>query len=167
MNVSAALPKLIATGLYSGCVRKAPGTVGSAACLLIWCILAQSLNLESQLLHLVIIIACCALGVWASRRYMASITSKSKQSEKSDPQEIVIDEWAGLLIALFGVSSNHLLSILTAFVFFRLFDILKPGPVAWVEKLPGAWGVMADDIVAGVLAAGCLHLGVLKLVEGV
>jgi phosphatidylglycerophosphatase A len=63
----------------------------------------------------------------------------------------VIDEWAGLFVALCGVDLFSFGQVVIALVGFRLFDIVKPGPVAWAERLPGAIGVMADDIVAGGL----------------
>lgn len=72
------------------------------------------------------------------------------QSE-ADPQWIVIDEWAGVFVALLAVDSTSLSHVFLAFVGFRLFDIVKPGPVRWAEDLPGAFGIMADDIVAGML----------------
>jgi phosphatidylglycerophosphatase A len=69
-----------------------------------------------------------------------------------DPQWIVIDEWAGVCIALIGADPRNLLGVLGALVMFRIFDIVKPGPVSWAEDLPGAWGIMADDVIAGVCA---------------
>jgi phosphatidylglycerophosphatase A len=58
-------------------------------------------------------------------------------------------------VSLIGVAPHSPLMALVAFAFFRFFDILKPGPVAWAERLPGAVGIMADDIVAGALAGLC------------
>lgn len=75
-----------------------------------------------------------------------------------DPQFIVIDEWIGLsitLIAIYGVKNPLLLSIV-ALVLFRFFDITKLWPISAFENLPGAFGVLADDIAAGLLAAGVL-----------
>ena len=62
----------------------------------------------------------------------------------------MIDEWAGLFISLAGIGVVDVGSVLVAFGLFRLFDGLKWGPVAWAERLPGASGIMADDIVAGI-----------------
>lgn len=78
-------------------------------------------------------------------------------SGEKDPGWIVIDEWAGLYVALIGVNPSSALMVMTAFCFFRLFDVVKPGPVAWAERLPGALGIMADDLVAGALSALCVQ----------
>ena len=79
------------------------------------------------------------------------------QSEtgRHDAGEVVIDEVAGQWIALLVVPLDWRW-YLAAFLLFRVFDILKPGPVRMAEKLPGGVGVMADDIVAGVFAGVCL-----------
>ena len=63
----------------------------------------------------------------------------------------VVDEWAGLFVALCGVEAFNLGHVVIALVGFRVLDITKPGPVGWAERLPGALGVMADDIVAGAI----------------
>jgi phosphatidylglycerophosphatase A len=69
-----------------------------------------------------------------------------------DPQWIVIDEWAGLFVALIGVDARIFSQVVLAFVLFRIFDISKLGPIRAAERLPGAVGIMADDIVAGMCA---------------
>lgn len=70
---------------------------------------------------------------------------------------IVIDEVAGMWIALIPVFGQSLLFVLLAFALFRFFDILKPWPISWLDKnINGAAGVMADDILAGAFAAFCL-----------
>ena len=76
-------------------------------------------------------------------------------SGKKDASEVVIDELAGQWIALLVVPPDWRWW-LAAFVLFRIFDIVKPGPVRMSERLPGGFGVMADDVVAGVLAAALL-----------
>ncbi len=65
---------------------------------------------------------------------------------------MVIDEWAGLQVSFLALSTFDFLQILSAFVLFRIFDITKPPLVSHAEKLPGAYGVMADDLVAGLYA---------------
>jgi phosphatidylglycerophosphatase A len=82
-----------------------------------------------------------------------------------DPSQVVIDEVAGVwvaiaLIPVTTVQADPLWSVLLAVVFFRVFDIAKPWPVNWFERLPGAIGIMADDLVAGVIA-GCLTAALL------
>jgi phosphatidylglycerophosphatase A len=98
-----------------------------------------------------------AIGVWAIGRCLSESAANGAPVE--DPQFVVIDEWAGLLIPLALTTPDEPALLLAAFVLFRLFDILKPWPVSAAERLPGAWGVMADDLVAGGLAAAVLYGG--------
>ena len=74
----------------------------------------------------------------------------------TDPQWIVIDEWAGLYLALVSLQPSEWGWIALGFLLFRLFDALKWGPIGAAEKLPGALGIMGDDIVAGALTALCI-----------
>ena len=90
----------------------------------------------------------CIIGVKAADIYEA-------HSGKKDASEVVIDELAGQWIALLVIPFDWRWW-LTAFLLFRLFDIAKPGPVKMAERLPGGIGVMADDVVAGVLVATLL-----------
>ena len=81
------------------------------------------------------------------------------ESGVKDPGEVVIDEVAGMWIALLPAGLIWW-QILLAAMLFRLFDILKPGPVGWADKrLPGGLGIMADDLIAGALAALVLATG--------
>ncbi len=75
---------------------------------------------------------------------------------RKDASVIVIDEIVGVLIALWGLSIGHYLPIVDAFGLFRLFDIIKPWPA--LERLPQGWGVMMDDVFAGLLALGILRV---------
>ena len=127
-----------------GFLQPAPGTWGSAAAVVLAAILAM---LSPWLLEIATLLVCL-LGVLAAGRYQ-TVTSRL------DAPEIVIDEVAGQWIALLAVPLD-LRWFLLAFLLFRLFDIVKPGPVRMAENLPGGIGVMADDIVAGMLAAACL-----------
>ena len=103
---------------------------------------------ETTISKCVIVLAVALIGCWGIARVLSQYPQVGE-----DPGFIVIDEWAGMLTALFLIVAPSLISVLLAFALFRLFDILKPGPVRWAESLPGAWGIMADDLVAGVLAA--------------
>ena len=127
-----------------GRIRPAPGTWGSAAALLPAAALALGGN---WLLEIGVVIACI-IGVKAADVY--ELTTGQK-----DASPVVIDEVAGQWIALLAVPFDWRWW-LAAFVLFRLFDIVKPGPVRMAERLPGGLGVMADDVVAGVLAAALL-----------
>jgi phosphatidylglycerophosphatase A len=89
------------------------------------------------------VLVVVALGLWAVGAAHAG----------DDPGWVVIDEVAGQWIALLGLAHPSVPGVLAAFAAFRLFDVVKPGPVRWVERLPGALGVLADDVLAGLLAA--------------
>ena len=135
----------IASGCYSGFAPISPGTCGSLACLLIWYfILPSDLSLP---VSLSLATATTALAILSTK-----LVIESSSTELKDPQYIVIDEWAGLLIPLILTPKSNLIAILLAFTLFRLFDITKPGPVSWAEELPGAWGIVADDVIAGIFA---------------
>lgn len=76
-----------------------------------------------------------------------------KCAGKSDPQTVVVDEVVGQWIGLAGASSLGWKQVLAAFLLFRLFDIVKPFPVARLEQAPGGWGIMLDDVMAGAYTA--------------
>ena len=147
--------RVIASGLGSGLMPFAPGTFGTIAGTAAWLaidVITPFSTFQAAVLALVI----AALG-------MASTQRALQVSSESDPQWVVIDEWAGVAFALISVpalreSSGYttLTIAVGAFLLFRLFDITKPGPVAWGERLPGAWGVMADDVIAGIFALAIL-----------
>lgn len=144
---------LISTFFLVGHLRPAPGTWGSVAALPVaWAIYA----LGGIWVFMGAAILLIPLGWWAIRHDTAG-------QPDHDPSEIVIDEVAGQWIALMPVmigaayASVPVLALwpgwITAFVAFRLFDIWKPGPVGWADRRPDAWGVMLDDVIAGVIAA--------------
>jgi phosphatidylglycerophosphatase A len=148
--------RAIATFGFVGHLRPAPGTWGSLAAFPVaWAIHVAG----GPWALLAVTVLLFFLGTWASERYMA-------ETGAHDPSEVVVDEVVGQWIALLPVSIGAMHSgaamvdlwpgILAAFVFFRAFDILKPGPVGWAETLPGGWGVMADDVVAGWIACLCV-----------
>ena len=146
------MTRLIATVCGVGLLRPAPGTWGSAVGLLLGVLLHMA---GGFWLLLGATIAVTALGYWAVATEVGDSTD--------DPSEFVIDEVAGQWVALWPVSfgawmmgANILTlypGLITAFLAFRLFDILKPGPVGWADKQHGAFGIMADDVIAGWLAA--------------
>lgn len=127
-----------------GRLRPAPGTWGSTAAVIIAAALVQFGGWTLEVATLII----CVLGVRAADIYDREMGSK-------DASDIVIDEVAGQWITLLVVPLDWRWWVAGFFVF-RLFDILKPGPVRLAERLPGGYGVMADDIVAGTLAAVCV-----------
>jgi phosphatidylglycerophosphatase A len=147
---------LIATAFGLGLSPKAPGTVGSLGGVAF----GMALHLIGDFPLLLAGMIAATVGGWiATAAYMKTTGGK-------DPQEVVIDEVAGQLIALMplsfglwhaGFAPATFLSAwpgwVGAFLMFRLFDIWKPWLVGRAERLPGAAGVMADDLVAGVFAA--------------
>jgi phosphatidylglycerophosphatase A len=74
-----------------------------------------------------------------------------------DPRQAVVDEVAGQVVTLLFAPLNGL-TLALGFLLFRCFDIAKAPPVSWAERLPGGWGVMADDLLAGLYAGACLWL---------
>jgi len=148
------LARLIATFGYVGVVPGPAGTWGSAAAIPVAWVLHW---LGGFPLLAVATVVVCAAGYWATKVETAG-------KDDLDPGEIVIDEVVGQWIALWPLSAGlwHAGAApyvfpwpgwVAAFVFFRLFDIWKPGPVGWADRRKGPLGVMLDDVIAGVLAA--------------
>jgi len=133
----------LATWFGCGLMKPAPGTWGTLGGLPVGILIAAIGGWPALL---VAIITVSAAGYWAAGKF-------EEQSGEHDNGAIVIDEVAGVWIALIpaGLSIPH---VIAAFLLFRFFDILKPWPISWADKkLPGAFGVMADDIIAGIFAA--------------
>jgi phosphatidylglycerophosphatase A len=147
---SKTLAKLIASGFGSGYSPKAPGTIGTIAAVIVW-LLAQ-LCVPGIACSWALVIACTSAGWWAVATYLTHMPPVSDPSEKIDPSWIVIDEWAGMFIALLPCSSSHWPMVVIAFALFRFFDISKVSWVGEAEKLPLSSGIMADDIVAGIFS---------------
>lgn len=147
--------KFIATAFGSGYSPVAPGTAGAAVgVLMLW---GMKMIWPGQFsggwpqAHwlLVAILVFLILGVIASK--------KLEPEWGHDPSRIVVDELVGVWVAMLGVPVNWL-NLLLAFGLFRLFDIWKPLGIRKLERLPGGWGVMMDDVAAGVVSALILHL---------
>ena len=138
----------IATGAYSGYLPKAPGTWGSAVGVLIW-LLIRRMELAHYLPLLALLFFVGVICGGAAEKII----------DRVDPRSVVIDEIVGQLLALTAVPL-HPLPILAGFLLFRFFDILKPFPANWIDRhLCGGWGIMLDDIVAGLYALLVLQLG--------
>ncbi len=140
----------VSTVLKIGYLPLAPGTWGSLAATATWFIIIES---TSTITFIIVIIIIFTLGV-----YTSSITEG--YLAKKDPSIIVIDEWVGQWIALLFLPKS-LLWGLVAFALFRLFDIWKPYPIKTLDKIPRGWGIMLDDVLAGVYAL--LVLSVLRV----
>ncbi|HXA23404.1 MAG TPA: phosphatidylglycerophosphatase A [Acetobacteraceae bacterium] len=131
--------RLIASGCGCGFVPIAPGTAGSAMALLSGALLMQ---LPPYALPVAVLIATLG-GYWAVRA----------ANVDGDPGWVVIDEFAGQWLALFGLAHASLVGLFAAFLIFRVLDIAKPGPIGWADRQHGAAGVMADDVIAGAITA--------------
>jgi phosphatidylglycerophosphatase A len=168
----------VATGLGSGWLKPAPGTWGSLAGLLAWCVLIGSsatpfiswasrhpghvllapLGVALEILHL----AAIGLLVWVAVRASDRVV---QETGREDPGFIVIDEWVGMWVTLWPLRwtlaqeafrlfdpGGWRWSVLLLFPFlvFRLLDIWKPWPVHQIQELPGGQGIVADDLIAGL-----------------
>jgi phosphatidylglycerophosphatase A len=136
---------VIATGIFVGYAPFFPGTVGSLLALLIYWFVPQSESVYFPLFVLLVFI----LGVWSAAKV-------EQGTGREDNQIIVIDEIVGMWITVL-LFEKKLIWLAIGFVLFRLFDIFKPPPANHSEKLPRGWGVMMDDVVAGVYAAVALR----------
>ena len=137
-----------------GHLRPAPGTIGSLVALVSGYVIA-GFGTGWLLLAAVLV---SGVGIIAADHY-------GQATGRKDPGEVIIDEVAGQWLALCA-APHDMVWFFAGFILFRFFDIVKPGPVRWVEKWPGGVGVMADDIIAGMLSALCLWLASLGLARG-
>ena len=136
------IARFIASGFGSGYTPVAAGTAGSAAAVLA----GAALLWVSPLL-----LAAAALAA-AFGGYLAV----ERAHVEGDPGWVVIDEFAGQWIALLALGAPSVPGIVAAFVLFRFFDITKLGPVGWADRKHGSFGIMADDVIAGAIAAALL-----------
>ena len=134
-----AFDELLGTVLGLGHIPIVPATWTSlAVALAIWALQLDAIGLQLALLALFVVAgvpACSGL----ERRY------------GEDPKQATVDEAAGMTITLLGVPLD-LTTVLVGFVLFRVFDVLKPPPARQFEEFGGGWGIMADDLMAGVYA---------------
>jgi phosphatidylglycerophosphatase A len=144
-----------ATGFYSGLAPKAPGTAGTLAAAVVYFLVIRIFGLDPSPAE----VALLAFAVFFFGVYIVNQLQRAKfyGPETKDPQRVVIDEFAGYFLTLAG-HGNTTSSIALAFVAFRLFDVTKPPPIRKIEKLPLGWGIMADDMFAGVYASMLLYL---------
>lgn len=161
---ASALDKVVywlGVGLGSGLPKRAPGTWGTVGGLIV----AIPLIKLGFIPFLIITLLASIIGIWICGR-------TSELMNVHDDPHIVWDEWVGMWITLLPFSFigfNQLaeidgikldwLVILTAFILFRFFDILKPFPISWADKkVAGGLGVMLDDIIAGIMAVAIMAL---------
>ena len=133
--------KLIATSLGIGYIGKGAGTVAAAACSVCWYLAYR--NGYQPIPSLLITVAITLIGIWSSN-VVAQIWGK-------DPARVVIDEVAGMCISLLFIPVS-IKYVIAALILFRFFDIVKPLFIRKLEKFPGGWGIMFDDVLAGIYA---------------
>ncbi len=143
--------RLIVTFLGTGYLPLAPGTWGSAAAAACFLALYATApnpicwNATTVALILAASIAAIACGPWAIDHF-----------GKTDPGRFVLDEVAGQWLAMLALPLTDLRTAVVAlavqFLVFRAFDIVKPPPASWLERLPHGWGILADDLAAGLYA---------------
>ncbi len=158
---------LALTSMGLGFLRPAPGTwgsmppVGLVIVLMLFDAGAVTVNIVLGVVLLVSCVLCVMYGEYAEERF-----------GRKDAGEVVIDETAGQCVPLFVIPLSAYagtepmtgfiraaLMCGSAFLFFRIFDIIKPWPARRLESLPAGWGVLADDLVAGLYAAAVMWLG--------
>jgi phosphatidylglycerophosphatase A len=132
----------IATWFGCGRMPKAPGTAGSVGAIPLYLVAMQG----GQAGVAATALGITAVGIWASSVVARELGTK-------DPQVVVVDEVAGLLITMLPVAHVSWQAVLVGFVLFRLFDSTKPWPIRWFETLPGGWGIVLDDVSAGAFGA--------------
>jgi len=137
----------LALGFGAGLSRYAPGTVGSLVALPVF-LLMPRVNI---FFYLGLLVVLFAVGVWCCAH-------SAELLGVHDHPAIVWDEIVGMLIALFMVPIT-LPYIVLAFLLFRLFDIVKPWPIGWIDRrVDRGVGIMMDDVVAGLIACGLVHV---------
>ena len=148
----------IATLFGIGHIPWAPGTWASLAATLLWWLMTLAIRPRWQVAAGVVLAGIAiAVGIPAS-------SVVSRKTRLKDPQFVVIDEVAGQLISFVAVPASWK-SLLLGFILFRGFDIVKPPPAYQLEQLPEGFGIVMDDVAAGVYAFGImqilLHIGLL------
>jgi phosphatidylglycerophosphatase A len=139
----------VGTGLYAGMIPPRSGTLGS-----VWGLpLAYGLFLLHSIpLSILVIVGLCAGGIWVCGRSALLIG-------REDPREVVFDEIVTIPIVFLGISTWDWPIVITGFILHRIFDIAKPMGINRLQRLPGGWGIMADDVAAGI--AGLISMQVL------
>ena len=142
---------LVATFFGTGRLKPGPGTWGSLATVLVWALASSQIPVANRAWATLIAAAAVTLiGIPAA-------TLVARSSGLKDPQFVVIDEVAGLLVALIAVPLAWK-TFLAGLILFRVFDIWKPFPIRRLERLPEGTGIVVDDLGAGLYALAVMHL---------
>jgi len=141
----------IATCFGMGYCPVAPGTAGSAVGLALVAA-AELMPLSRTWLRVLLtgaLLSILVVGVWAA-------AEAERHFGRPDPRQVVIDEVAGQMLTLLAWPDSSWKGLLAGFVLFRFFDIVKPFPARRAERLGGGWGIMMDDVAAGVYGFAAL-----------
>ncbi|MCO5248625.1 MAG: phosphatidylglycerophosphatase A [Chitinophagales bacterium] len=146
----------LSAGLGAGFLPKSPGTWGSLVSLIPIYFILISAHPFTYLS--VFIILSCVINLW--------VADVSEDTWGKDPSKMVIDEFAGqgvsfLAVAYWGVVLPLPVALLLGFIFFRFFDILKPLGINRLQSFKGGFGILLDDLLAGVYAMACLQVLIL------
>ncbi len=140
---------VLATGFGCGYAPVAPGTAGSAlGVLLYWPLQGLDLALQAVLSAVLFLVG------------VAAASHVARRVGQEDPSVVVWDEVIGMWVSLLALPFRPPIVVL-GFVLFRLLDVVKPYPARELERLPGGWGIMADDVMAGIYANLILRVGLL------
>ncbi|HET7103360.1 MAG TPA: phosphatidylglycerophosphatase A [Terracidiphilus sp.] len=143
----------VATFFGAGLGRPGPGTWASVAAVILWLVAGRAVHLSPFALNLWLVAGIAlsiALGIPAATRV-------ARESGRKDPGFVVVDEVAGQWIALLASPADWRHALI-GLILFRLFDITKPFPVRQLERLPEGWGIVFDDVAAGLYALGVASL---------
>lgn len=140
-----AFERVVGSGFFTGYIPFASGTFGSLFALVIYLIP----GFENPTILLTLISLFSIIGIY--------VGSKFEQVYGKDPAQCTIDEFVGMWITLLFVP-KYIWYIVIAFVIWRILDIVKPFPVNILEKIKGGWGIMLDDIVAGLYSLILVHI---------
>ncbi|MEO1889010.1 MAG: phosphatidylglycerophosphatase A [Cycloclasticus sp.] len=139
--------QMLAFGFGSGLAKKAPGTMGTLAAVPMYYGMVHLPDVAYLMIMLVVIVS----GVWICGK-------ASEEIGVHDHGGIVWDEIAGYLLTMYWVAFSWQ-NMLLGFALFRLFDILKPWPINWLDRhVEGGFGIMVDDLLAALMAAACLSI---------
>ena len=143
MRVMTAISRLLATFFYTGYFPFAPATFATAVFLALYTLVPGG----EWLAHWAVLVATAIVSV--------PVSTAMEARHGKDPHCVVLDEVVGIQIALVGAQPS-LAGIAAAFLLFRIFDVVKPFPIHRLQSLPGGWGIVADDVLAGVYTRAVL-----------
>lgn len=140
------LHEILSSFFGIGYIKKGGGTVAAIATAIIWFVAVAE---PDSMVVTGVTLLVTVYGVWAG--------NEVERNWGKDSSKVVLDEVAGMLVALLFIPVS-VVNVLIALVLFRFFDILKPLMIRRLEKLPGGWGVMGDDVLAGIYSNIVLQL---------